>query len=76
MFNAAAELSEINNLPFHIHSSLSTPRPMRAEPTETGGEQKLRDNHAWRRRGGDPDKEEINIGRGGKGCVQRCSKKM
>lgn len=59
MFNAATELSEINNFRFTLH-----PRPMRAEPAETGREQILGDKHTWRKREGDPDKQEINMGRG------------
>lgn len=64
MRNAAAEVSEINNLPFGVHSFPLHPPLMRAEPTEAGREEIQTDRHAWEKREGDPDKEEINMGRG------------
>ena len=71
VLSAAAELSDINNLPFLAHPSL-----MRAEPTETRREREREqintDRPAWRKGEKDPDKEEINIGSGDEGCAHIC----
>lgn len=76
VLSAAAELSEINNLPFLVHPSLC------ALPCESWAHwdweraQIHTDRHAWREGDGDPDKGEINIGNGGGGYVHRCCKEM
>lgn len=49
---------------------------MRVEPTKAGREQMQRDRYAWKERQGDPDKEEINMGRRNEGCVHRWWEEM
>lgn len=71
VLNAATELSEINNLPFQVHSSPLHPPLMKKQGPLRLGDSKIQaDRHAERERG--RDKEEINIGRGDEGCVHRC----